>query len=128
MKTKILYLVLIGLIGVNYSFFAPSQTTKWKQSNCYENLYYRVKSTPEKNNGERMAWEIVFKNSYEDLITFNYAITEDKNDLLTNHRKTLQAGEMSKPIGFYTKIKDFYVLIDQLSFSLDGSNTIDCDY
>lgn len=124
MRNLFLLICLIAFLPSNAQNHTKWQ--EWQQSACYHKIEFRVKL--ERTKGKRMEWNIQFRNKYEDPITFNYGITEDSQDYLTNMRKTLQAKEVSPPASFFTQTADFYVLLDKLSFSLyNNGKFIPCD-
>ena len=114
--------LFLGFIA--YSNF-NTLAKQWTSTNCYKNIQYKLVQDGKK--GKRYRWKLQFKNNYHQLVTFNYGITEEENDFLTNKRKTLQAHQNSEPVEIYTETKQFYVLVDQLSFEVSGLPIEPCD-
>jgi len=125
---KFLSSIALSFIFLSILIFSPSikedSSQEWTSTNCYDNILFKLKKV--NNVGKRQLWELQFKNNYNRLVTFNYALTENETDFLTNKRKTLEAQSISKPIELYTNTEDFYVLVDQLSFSVSGVPLIPC--
>ncbi|TXK74938.1 hypothetical protein [Mesonia sp. K4-1] len=125
---KFLSFIALSFIFLSSLTFSPSimedSSQEWTSTNCYDNILFKLKKV--NNVGKRQLWELQFKNNYNQLVTFNYALTENETDFLTNKRKTLEAQSISKPIELYTNTEDFYVLVDQLSFSVSGVPLIPC--
>lgn len=128
MKLKLRDFIIVGSVlflgFLAYSNF-QNRPQKWQATNCYKNIQYQL--TKDGKKGKRNRWKLQFKNNYNRLITFNYGVTEDENGYLTSQRKTLQAHETCEPVEIYTDKKEFYVLVDRLSFQVNGQPTEPCD-
>ena len=128
MKLKLRDLLMVSAVlflgFIAYSNFS-TLAKNWTSTNCYKNIQYRLVQDGKK--GKRFRWKLQFKNNYNQLVTFNYGITEEENNFLTNQRKTLQAHQTSEPVEIYTDQQKFYVLVDGLSFEVSGQPTEPCD-
>jgi len=125
---KFLSTISISVLAF-FSFLISSPVNEnlqqeWISTNCYNNILFKLKKV--NNIGKRQLWELQFKNNYNQLVTFNYGFTENETDFLTNKRKTLAPHSVSQPIELYTNTEDFYVLVDQLSFSVSGIPLVPC--
>jgi len=74
-----------------------------------------------------MRWKLQFKSNYSQMVTFNYGVTEDENNYLTTHRKTMKTKDESEPIEIFTKSDQFYILVDKLSLNVSGKPVEACD-
>jgi len=98
---------------------------EWTPTNCYQKILYKVE--PDGKKGKQMRWKLQFKSNYSQLVTFNYGVTEDENNYLTTHRKTMKAKEESQEIEIFTESEQFYILVDKLSFKVSGNPLQPCD-
>ncbi|SHI77235.1 hypothetical protein SAMN04488096_104189 [Mesonia phycicola] len=114
--------LFLGFIA--YSNFS-NRPQNWYSTNCYEKIQYQLTANGKKGN--RFKWIVKFKNNYHQLVTFNYGVTEEENNYLTTHRKTLQAHEVSENIEIYTESDNFYILVDKLSLHISGQPTEPCE-
>lgn len=78
--------------------------------------------------GEQHHWKVQFRSDYNELISFNYSLTDKlQQHSTTTHRKTLQAKEVSGEIDIYAKEADIYLLVDKVSRSPYPENFLACD-
>ncbi|WP_297332873.1 hypothetical protein [Flavobacterium sp.] len=98
----------------------------WQQTSCYSKISFRMKYVGK--HGSQHHWQIQLRNDYEDLVSFNYNITDKIQEYsITTHRKTLYGNKVSDVIDVYTKEEDIYLLVDKLSLSPYPENFMDCD-
>ena len=119
MVSMVLFLGFIAYSNFN------TRPKNWNSTSCYKKIQYQI--TDNGKYGNRFKWILKFKNNYHQLVTFNYGITEEKDNFLTNQHKTLQAHQTGKPLEIYTDKKEFYILVDGLSFNISGQPTEPCD-
>jgi predicted negative regulator of RcsB-dependent stress response len=122
---NIIIVISVFLLGfIAYSNY-NNRPKKWTPTNCYSKILYKVE--PDGKKGKQMRWKLQFKNNYSQMVTFNYGVTEDENNYLTTHRKTMKAKDESEPIEIFTKSDQFYILVDKLSLNVSGKPVEACD-
>ncbi|MFL9837515.1 hypothetical protein ABS768_08405 [Flavobacterium sp. ST-75] len=98
----------------------------WQKTSCYSKIEFRLKY--DGKNGEQHHWKVQFKNNYNNLISFNYTVTDKiQQYTLTTHRKTLNAGKQSEEIDLFTGLEDIYILVDKVSMTPYPENFIECE-
>ncbi len=98
----------------------------WQKTSCYSKIAFRLKY--DGMNGSQHHWKIQFKNEYDNLISFNYNITDKLQQYtITTHRKALEAKKESGEIDIYTKEEDIFLLVDKVSMGPYPEDFIECE-
>ena len=121
------YILLFFLMcGLSMAAQTDNGWEKWQKTSCYSKIQFRLKYV--EKNGEQHHWQIQLKSSYNELISFNYTVTDKLQQYnITTHRKTLNAGKTSDAIDLYTKEDDIFLLVDKVSLSPFPEDFIECD-
>lgn len=99
---------------------------EWQKTSCYSKIEFRLKY--DGKNGEQHHWKVQFKNNYNNLISFNYTVTDKVQQYtLTTHRKTLKGGKQSNEADLFTDLEDIYILVDKVSMTPYPENFIECE-
>ena len=124
MKKIILFFLLLS--GITLSAQTDSEWQPWQKTSCYSNIEFRVKYV--EKNGSRNHWAVEFKNNYNELISFNYHVTDKLQQYnLTTHRKMLKALEVSTATDVYTDFDDLFLIVDKVSLSPYPEDFLECD-
>ncbi|RZJ74459.1 MAG: hypothetical protein EOO45_08500 [Flavobacterium sp.] len=124
MKHLILFAFLI--IGLSSVAQTSGEWDEWQRTSCYSKISFRLKEEP--RQGEQHHWKVQFRSDYNELISFNYNVTDKlQQHSATTHRKTLQANEVSGEVDIYAKEADIYLLVDKVALSPYPENFIKCD-
>ncbi|WP_159800266.1 hypothetical protein [Flavobacterium sp. MK4S-17] len=100
---------------------------EWQKTSCYSKISFRLKE--EKKRGNQYRWKIQFRNDYNEVISFNYHVTDKLQQYnITTHRKTLNPLQLSDEIEVFTREEDIYILVDKVSLSPFPENFLDCDH
>lgn len=117
--------LLLLLFGLSASA-QETQWDEWQKTSCYSNISYRLLELGKL--GEQYRWKIQFRNDYDNIISFNYHVTDKVGKYTTTtHRKALHQGQVSEEIDLYTKSQDIYILADKVSMTPYPENFIECD-
>lgn len=119
---------LFAIVMIMVSSAAFSQTgewDEWQKTSCYSKLSFRLKEEPK--NGEQHHWKVQFKSDYDDVISFNYHVTDKlQQHNITTKRKVLNAGKVSEEIDVYAKEADVFILADKLSMGPYPEDFLPC--
>lgn len=111
-----------------YSLTVFSQNTdwdEWQKTSCYSKISFRLKEEPK--HGEQHHWKVQFKSDYNDVVSFNYHVTDKLQQYnITTKRKVLNAGQVSEEIDVYAKEADVFILADKLSMGPYPEDFIPC--
>lgn len=123
---NLLHIITLFLSFAAYSQADYSAWQKWQETSCYSKISFRLKD--EGLKGEQYVWKIQFKNDFNELISFNYTITDAlQQHTITTHRKTLADGGVSNEIEVFATQETIYIIVDKVSLSPYPDDFIDCD-
>lgn len=98
---------------------------EWQKTSCYSKISFRLKEEPK--HGEQHHWKVQFKSDYDDVVSFNYHVTDKLQQYnITTKRKVLNAGQVSEEIDVYAKEADVFILADKLSMGPYPEDFIPC--
>ncbi|WP_129750963.1 hypothetical protein [Flavobacterium beibuense] len=122
--------IILLIVFAFASHLAMAQTDNgwqpWQKTSCYSKISFRLKY--DGNNGEQHHWKIQFKSDYQNLISFNYNVTDKLQQYtITTHRKALNARQQSDEMDIYTKEEDIFLLVDKVSMTPYPENFIECE-
>ena len=123
MKTLLFLYAMI----CSFSNSSISEWTAWKKSPCYQQIEYRYRHV--RTQGDREAFEIQFKNGYEQTAYFDYALasTEQEEDIHHPRRTSIAAHRESKPTELFSNSTEFTIEVGRLSFSPYSTDYEACD-
>ncbi|KOS07943.1 hypothetical protein AM493_19190 [Flavobacterium akiainvivens] len=121
---------LVLVFAILFALPAVAQTDngweEWQKTSCYSHIQFRLKFVEQR--GEQYVWKVQFKNTYSNLISFSYHVTDEPGDYsLTTHRKVLEKGATSGEVEVFTAKEDIFLVVDKVSFSAYPTNYVDCD-
>lgn len=119
---------ILAITAILFSCTTLAQTGEWyewQQTSCYSKISFRLKEEPK--HGEQHHWKIQFKSDYDDVVSFNYHVTDRLQTYnITTKRKVLNAGQISEEIDLYAKEADVFILADKLSMGPYPEDFIPC--
>ncbi len=106
-------------------FSQNGEWDEWQKTSCYSKISFRLKEEPK--HGEQHHWKIQFKSDYDDVVSFNYHVTDKLQQYnITTKRKVLNARQVSEEIDVYAKYGDVFILADKLSMGPYPEDFISC--
>lgn len=118
-------LFFTAILCYSVCFCQTSEWDEWQKTSCYSKISFRLKEEPK--HGEQHHWKIQFKSEYDDVVSFNYHVTDKLQQYnITTKRKVLNAGQVSEEIDVYAKEADVFILADKLSMGPYPENFIPC--
>ncbi len=129
-KTTRMKRIILLIVFAFASHLATAQTDNgwqpWQKTSCYSKISFRLKY--DGKNGEQHHWKIQFKSDYQNLISFNYNVTDKLQQYtITTHRKALNAKQQSDEMDIYTKEEDIFLLVDKVSMTPYPEDFIECE-
>ncbi|MXN90198.1 hypothetical protein GR160_03080 [Flavobacterium sp. Sd200] len=123
---KFLFISLLAMIASISMKAQSAGWESWQKTSCYSKISFRLKD--EGMRGEQHVWKVQFKNDYEQLISFNYHVTDKMGQYnTTTHRKTIMGGRISDELEVFTKEQDLFLLVDKVSLSPYPKDFVECD-
>jgi len=123
---KVLLLLILSLSTQLVAAQSGTKWEEWQKTSCYSNILFRLK--PMGKNGEQNVWKIQFRNEYDNLISFNYHVTDKLQQYsTTTHRKTMDAKMVSTELDVYTLYDDIYLLVDKVSMTPYPEDFVKCN-